>query len=512
MLLRKCRGTDLKDLLREHHLPRDLAYLKEGLVVQTWALFRKSVEMNDRCLYLALVERVWRLLRMRQFTCEFPSWADVTACDWSEKPNFAPNMNIFGILPARTLHTIPNGVHPVESTLGSRVAQPSPSDKKPPSSLLNAKIPQSLPEVRVSSAYRQIKLIPYPFHTALTPVAAPILSWELHGNRTAAISVIISLTRDQLALLATPNSAYKVMLYRQQVAAVDRQPIVGFKFLDYAGCTFKVMNIVILKVTSTRDTPINITDHVIAASQQIQTLAASRNVPSIDPISIQCEFSYAMLFSSCPFVFSCVLVHEKPAEWARLWAERIRINIPQFHEAFDSNGQSKDDDLEAEFTSLSLRCPLSYTRITFPARSKHCKHRQCFDLVNYLNLYVKKMKRTCPVCQVSLILTDLMIDEMFVSYLCIAPPNQDEIFIDARGKITAPPITKVDGRNSPTALKGETKTVFKNEVVDLSFVSDDVEDDLLSRFAPIVAKKEPILPVHTEELEPENPVAFFIID
>jgi hypothetical protein len=47
----------------------------------------------------------------------------------------------------------------------------------------------------------------------------------------------------------------------------------------------------------------------------------------------------------------------------------------------------KDDIIMGEKEIIiSLQCPLTLTRIRTPARSKNCKHAQCFDLDSFLSL------------------------------------------------------------------------------------------------------------------------------
>ena len=62
------------------------------------------------------------------------------------------------------------------------------------------------------------------------------------------------------------------------------------------------------------------------------------------------------------------------------------------------NGSGIDDGIEQTAVKFSVKCPITYRRITIPARGHDCKHIQCFDLESYLKLNVDKGSWKCPVC------------------------------------------------------------------------------------------------------------------
>jgi len=46
-----------------------------------------------------------------------------------------------------------------------------------------------------------------------------------------------------------------------------------------------------------------------------------------------------------------------------------------------------------------MKCPITYKRISLPARGSECKHVQCFDLESYLQLNSERGAWRCPVCK-----------------------------------------------------------------------------------------------------------------
>lgn len=51
------------------------------------------------------------------------------------------------------------------------------------------------------------------------------------------------------------------------------------------------------------------------------------------------------------------------------------------------------------YDQVSLMCPITFKRITLPARGHDCKHIQCFDLESYLQLNCERGSWRCPVCK-----------------------------------------------------------------------------------------------------------------
>lgn len=84
-----------------------------------------------------------------------------------------------------------------------------------------------------------------------------------------------------------------------------------------------------------------------------------------------------------------------------LTAEHCIAKIKRnFHNT--STGSMTDHDRDAvEQTALkvSLKCPITFKKITLPARGHECKHPQCFDLESYLQLNCDKGTWRCPVCK-----------------------------------------------------------------------------------------------------------------
>jgi E3 SUMO-protein ligase PIAS1 len=79
--------------------------------------------------------------------------------------------------------------------------------------------------------------------------------------------------------------------------------------------------------------------------------------------------------------------------------------------------KARDPDIVATSSVLSLKCPLSYSRITLPCRSTACRHTQCFDATSYLQLQEQGPTWQCPICNIPAPFESLAVDEYVPGYV-----------------------------------------------------------------------------------------------
>ncbi|XP_011339603.2 zinc finger MIZ domain-containing protein 1 isoform X2 [Ooceraea biroi] len=96
-----------------------------------------------------------------------------------------------------------------------------------------------------------------------------------------------------------------------------------------------------------------------------------------------------------------------------LGAEHCITKIKRnFNNTLSNNGiQSEKDVVEQTALKVSLKCPITFKRITLPARGHDCKHIQCFDLESYLQLNCERGNWRCPVCTKPAQLEGLEVDQ-----------------------------------------------------------------------------------------------------
>ncbi|CAI5946282.1 unnamed protein product [Closterium sp. NIES-64] len=108
----------------------------------------------------------------------------------------------------------------------------------------------------------------------------------------------------------------------------------------------------------------------------------------------------------------------------------------------NSAAQLREGGVETEAFVLSLKCPLSLTRIKVPVRGKKCSHESTFDLASYLRLnqgLAKNVKRAwrCPVCYQQLLWSELFLDGFMQKILDETSDEVDEVevFPDGRWRV-----------------------------------------------------------------------------
>ena len=100
---------------------------------------------------------------------------------------------------------------------------------------------------------------------------------------------------------------------------------------------------------------------------------------------------------------------------------------------------SSSDGIEQTAIKVSLKCPISFKRISLPARGSDCKHIPCFDLETYLEMNADRGLWRCPICNKPALLEGLEIDQyiwgILTSTASVTTRNGfevDEVTIDAK--------------------------------------------------------------------------------
>lgn len=146
---------------------------------------------------------------------------------------------------------------------------------------------------------------------------------------------------------------------------------------------------------------------------------------------------------------------------------------------------NNDDDIQTLSTVLSLKCPLSYTKLAIPVRSIHCDHIECFDALSFLLLQKQASTWTCPICNKLINFQDLAVDEYSLEILeKTAVYDIDEIKIEPDGSWHIPKDARMLGdedednsseSDSPTSRWfHRQKTEEGTDVVMLSDSEEDV--------------------------------------
>ncbi|XP_072998838.1 uncharacterized protein [Typha latifolia] len=142
---------------------------------------------------------------------------------------------------------------------------------------------------------------------------------------------------------------------------------------------------------------------------------------------------------------------------------------------------------------VSLNCPISFKRIKTPVRGHLCKHHQCFDYDNYMEINSRKPSWRCPCCNTPISISDLRIDRNMVKILQEVGDDTADVVMSANGywKIVLEQNGSINqlasGKHAGQKDRSlETNVTALPDVVDLTMEEDD----------------ESTVPVSSRQLEP----------
>ncbi|CAI4845943.1 CBM_collapsed_G0053990.mRNA.1.CDS.1 [Saccharomyces cerevisiae] len=128
--------------------------------------------------------------------------------------------------------------------------------------------------------------------------------------------------------------------------------------------------------------------------------------------------------------------------------------------------EQDDDDIITTSTVLSLQCPISCTRMKYPAKTDQCKHIQCFDALWFLHSQSQVPTWQCPICQHPIKFDQLKISEFVDNIIqnCNEDVEQVEISVDGSWKpIHNSSAVITDTVNQNHSVKNENQGTVKQE-------------------------------------------------
>ncbi|XP_040990726.1 E4 SUMO-protein ligase PIAL2 isoform X2 [Juglans microcarpa x Juglans regia] len=110
-----------------------------------------------------------------------------------------------------------------------------------------------------------------------------------------------------------------------------------------------------------------------------------------------------------------------------------------------------DSDIIEGPSRISLHCPISYTRIKTPVKGRSCRHLQCFDFDNFVDINSRRPSWRCPHCNQHVCYEEIRIDQNMVKVLREVGENVDEVIISADGSWKA--VLESDGTVDEATVK-----------------------------------------------------------
>lgn len=134
---------------------------------------------------------------------------------------------------------------------------------------------------------------------------------------------------------------------------------------------------------------------------------------------------------------------------------------------------TSNDDVSAATIKLSLRCPLSYARMTKPIRFNKCSHLQCIEEASwksYCSSLHKRATLKCPLCSKPVAHSyDGFIDGFTLEILTGSGEGVDEVLIETESKFAWTPVASAVGIEVADAPAVQVVCAFESE-------SDDDDD------------------------------------
>lgn len=134
---------------------------------------------------------------------------------------------------------------------------------------------------------------------------------------------------------------------------------------------------------------------------------------------------------------------------------------------------------------IQLSCPISFKRMKTPVKGHLCKHHQCFDYDNFLEMNLRKPNWRCPHCNQPVCILDLRIDRNMVKILEESGEDVAEVVIHADGSwnvvveqgISADHnITQIHDQSHSMETEINRSKVSIPDIVDLTMGEDDTCD------------------------------------
>ena len=128
----------------------------------------------------------------------------------------------------------------------------------------------------------------------------------------------------------------------------------------------------------------------------------------------------------------------------------------------EMRSKAEDPDIIATSAVMSLKCPISTSRISWPCRSTVCQHNQCFDAYNFLQMQEQAPTWTCPICSKTVSYQTLAMDQYVQEIL--QKTSAEQVTVEPTGGWSEVVVNDNHGRsNQPRA----------------TYDNDDSDDDIV---------------------------------
>ncbi|XP_057810435.1 E4 SUMO-protein ligase PIAL2 isoform X2 [Salvia miltiorrhiza] len=136
-----------------------------------------------------------------------------------------------------------------------------------------------------------------------------------------------------------------------------------------------------------------------------------------------------------------------------------------------------DSEVIEGSSRISLNCPISFMRIKTPVKGLSCKHIQCFDFDDYVDMNSRRPSWRCPHCNQHVCFSDIRIDQKMVKILKEVGPNVSDIIFSSDGSWNA--VMESDETTEKpednTSNSGRDESPQPGDILDLTLTDDPMD-------------------------------------
>lgn len=186
------------------------------------------------------------------------------------------------------------------------------------------------------------------------------------------------------------------------------------------------------------------------------------------------EMVYA--FTKNDYLIFCYLIEDvQPEKILQKVLANSHISKQKTLDEF-KNQDDDEDEIQEVSTRLSLKCPLSFTRLKYPTKSIACKHLPCFDALSFIYLQEQASTWTCPVCSLPVRVKDLAIDDYVMDILKNTNEDIETVEIDLDGSWKA---IHEEGESTPPRKRTETPVFVKEPSIQVPLPSKKPDSPII---------------------------------
>ncbi|CAO1625726.1 unnamed protein product [Sympodiomycopsis kandeliae] len=279
--------------------------------------------------------------------------------------------------------------------------------------------------VRTGQVPSRINFKPSPFWKIENFLCAPILLPEaaMQSRREAVLD--LKLNPQVSSLIKSQSTSYQVRLFCATKAAAEiseRYPATSASVEFPVSCELRINGALYTSsLKGSKKQPGRVPPPNLNKDKTLITREGLLN--KITLAYANTTQKYVMVAAFCSYTSA-----EENVERLRRQKHRTREEI-----IATMKKAAAEEDIEVGTSTLSLRDPLSYTRIQAPCRSIHCSHAQCFDAIFFFMSNEQSPTWNCPHCNKTIQPDDLFIDGYFEDIVKRVPDDEDAVDFEQDG-------------------------------------------------------------------------------